>query len=97
MVEQEIDIELLRSNNIADRDLRASVLESILREFHISPMKEYAFIDNRSLRKTERVYIEDEDTTIIYNFKCIDSTYNFIIYLFKERIKKLEKIISAYE
>jgi len=97
MTEQEVDIELLKSNSITDRDLRASVLESILREFKVKYIKEYAFTDNRYARKSERVYTEDEDTTIIYSFKCIDSTYNFIVYLFKERITKLEKIITAYE
>lgn len=93
----EIDVELLSKKNALDNDFRASIMETLFKEFNIKFEKFYALRDSRHIRKKERVYIEEEDTTIIYTFQCIDAYYDFLVFLFKKRASNLEKVLKSYE
>jgi hypothetical protein len=93
----EIDVELLIKKNIIDNDLRASIIENILKEIKIPFEKFYAHRDNRTHKKKEKVYMEEEETTIMYTFKCSEHYYDYVIYLFKKRAVDLERILKSYE
>jgi len=92
----EIDIELLRNNNITEKETRAYVLESLLHELIIKYTKEYAMLEDRSMRRLDRKYLDDESSTIILSFDCDESKYKYLMYLFNKKLKSIETIYKSF-